>query len=117
PLETVLGGEQAHITLVHDKIDPLQQVAVEVSAQVAVLELNARVLETALAQTQDSLGPIADEIQAVTGFTLEPEEIEPSIVVRPFTSDTESLQREPISTNDYFAPAAVALLLQHMVLT
>jgi ABC-2 type transport system permease protein len=39
------------------------------------------------------------------------------VVVRPFTSDTESLSRQPVTVNDFFAPAAVALLLQHMTLT
>lgn len=117
PLETVLGGDQAQITVIHDKIDPLQQVAVEVSAQVAVMELNARVLESALGQAQDTLEPIAAQVEAVTGFTLAQVAVDPQVIVRPFTSDTESLQREPITTNDYFAPAAVALLLQHMVLT
>jgi ABC-2 type transport system permease protein len=213
PLDSVLSGEQATITVLHDKIDPIQQVAVEVSSQVAVMELNARVLEEIVARAQDTLVPVdeslarvddqygvladaidsrdleriddtltelrdstasidrlgststeladafgadeatrasLDELDAAVAelamsvddladrsTSLTPDDatelraeidqvsevaataatIDPAVVVRPFASDTASLQREPIEVNDYFAPAAVALLLQHMVLT
>ncbi|HSP28874.1 MAG TPA: ABC transporter permease, partial [Ilumatobacteraceae bacterium] len=62
PLERVLSGEQAEITVLHDKIDPIQQVAVEVSAQVAVMELNARVLEEIVTRAQDTLVPVSDSL-------------------------------------------------------
>jgi ABC-2 type transport system permease protein len=212
PLASVVSGEQADITILHDKIDPIQQVAVEVSAQVAVMELNASVLEEIVAQAQDTLVPVnesltvadtltdtllaavesgdaeaanaalaeldaaassletvgsaSSELASVLGAedttlnalsdfrasivelrsavdltsdegTVSPENatlvrerldrvteaagatatIDPSVVVRPFASNTANLQREPIDVNDYFAPAAIALLLQHMVLT
>lgn len=213
PVEKVLAGEQATITLLHDKIDPIQQIAVEVSAQVAVMELNAQVLEAALTRAQEEFVPIADSIDAATAQldalsaavdTADAEQvteilgeldrsstaidtvaqasadvadalggdeettgplvdleqsartlsdtvddlaardgtitdddlqtlveqvdevasiadtaatIDPAVVVRPFASDTANLQREPVTVNDFFAPAAVALLLQHMVLT
>ena len=212
PLEKVLSGEQAEITVLHDKIDPIQQVAVEVSAQVAVMELNARVLEEIVTQAQDTLVPVSDSLtlantvaddllaaaergdeaaalaaldeldsaassletvgsasselarvlgaddttlEALTEFRQSIVElrsavdadsdgqaasvedantvrerleqvtesaasaatIDPGVVVRPFASTTANLQREPIDVTDYFAPAAIALLLQHMVLT
>lgn len=213
PIESVLRGEQARISVLHDKIDPIQQVAVEVSSQVAVMELNARVLEEVVGQAQDNLVPLAESVQlagtqidALSGAveTSDPEQvaaalaelqvatadidtmattslelanslgadeptiaalveldeqtrafdaqvatlsadaasidegdvetlaglltwvetvsetattIDPGVVVRPFDSDTASLQRDPVKVNDFFAPAAVALLLQHMVLT
>jgi ABC-2 type transport system permease protein len=213
PLDTVMAGSQAEIAVLHDKIDPIQRVAVEVSAQVAVMELNARILEAVVGRAQDTLAPVPDSLalardqvdgiasaierddietvdrllvelqtstesldtairtsgeladalggddttrtslnelgQAVTRLIAAvdalPEDgaspttsdlaevrsqldevsqmtesavtIEPSVAVRPFSTTTASLQREPIEVNDYFAPAAVALLLQHMVLT
>ncbi len=213
PVETVLGGEQAEIKVLHDKIDPIQQVAVEVSSQVAVMEVNARVLEEVLGRAQDTLIPIAEgvatataqvdelaaavdagdralvedlvaqldgtgtaittvadatgEVAAALGgddetvqriselqasadevtasidrFVADSSSItaadvdqladriatvgevsetvatlDPNVIVRPFASDTASLQRQPVTVIDYFAPAAVALLLQHMVLT
>ncbi len=213
PIDSVLSGEQARISILHDKIDPIQQVAVEVSSQVAVMELNARVLEEVVGRAQDNLVPLAESVQragsqidALSGAvsSSDPAEvataladlqvatgdidtmataslelanslgadettlaalvdldeqagtfdaqvatfsadaatiddgdvdtlagslsqvetvsqaattIDPGVVVRPFDSDTASLQRDPVKVNDFFAPAAVALLLQHMVLT
>jgi ABC-2 type transport system permease protein len=213
PIETVLSGEQARISVLHDKIDPIQQVAVEVSSQVAVMELNARVLEEVVGRAQDSLVPLVDsvgsageqidvltsaversdpeqvaaaiaELQVASGdidtmaatslelasslgadettmaalveldeqagvfddriaalggdaASVDADDVEeladlliqleavsetattidPSVVVRPFNGETANLQRESVDVNDFFAPAAVALLLQHMVLT
>ena len=62
----------------------------------------------------DALRADIDDVENVAASAAT---IDPRIVVRPFTSDTASLQRDPVEVNDYFAPAAVALLLQHMVLT
>ncbi len=212
PTETVLAGEQAVITVLHDKIDPIQQTTVDVSAQVAVQELNARILQEVVGTAQEALVPYeqsladssgllrelgdavkagdpdearrvsselekstgalstivdlssqlsqqlggtpeqqaqldelesnSDDLNALAAAAAESDEIsqteidalvaaldevtangamvttlDPAVVVRPFVSDTENLQRERISISDFFAPAAIALLLQHMVLT
>lgn len=212
PAQSVLAGEQAVITVLHDKIDPIQQTTVEVSAQVAVQELNAQILQEVVGTAQQALVPYQDsltesirildelgqavdagdadaarrlsgELQESTGALstiidlstqlssrlegdssqqeglaqlsaagddlndlaaraarseeIEDDEIaalsgalelveeqgqtvttlDPAVVVRPFSSDTENLQRERVSISDFFAPGAVALLLQHMVLT
>jgi ABC-2 type transport system permease protein len=212
PLESVLNGEQAQITVLHNKIDPIQQVAVDVSSQVAVMELNARVLEEIVGRAQDTLVPVSDslpladtiadellaavergderaaadaleeldsttssietvgsassELARVLGADADTVEalaefersivdlrsavdvtgsadvvstenarmvrerldvvteaaasaatIDPSVAVRPFAGTTANLQREPVAVIDYFAPAAIALLLQHMILT
>jgi ABC-2 type transport system permease protein len=212
PLESVLNGEQAEIAVLHDKIDPIQQVAVSVSSQVAVMELNARVLEEIVGRAQETLVPVNDSLttaETVTDGLLAAIEnddqeaveealtqldtatssletvgsasselarvlgadeatlaalaefrqstadlrsavdlsedasalsvedattvrerldevietaasaatIDPSVAVRPFASTTASLQRETVTVIDYFAPAAIALLLQHMILT
>lgn len=55
PAETIMAGERASIDVIHDKLDPIQQTAVEVSTEVAVQELNARILEAAVAGAQDNL--------------------------------------------------------------
>ncbi len=216
PVDTVMGGTQAVITVIHDKLDPLQQTAVEISAQVAVQELNAEVLEALVGEAQEALEPVdvslertvtlAEELEAVaaTGAsgdvdvtaadlrasldslqrttalssgvldslrgeanasereaierfdttlreldaaitTLEASSddrdvqesarivadlanrlgddadqlvaIEPGVAVRPFVSDTENLLREPPKVNDFFAPSAISLLLQHLAIT
>lgn len=208
PTETILGGDQASITVLHNKIDPIQQVTVEVSTEVAVQELNARILERVIGGAQSALVPyessldtslelldqlgtavtngdddevarLVSELDDTTGALstivdvtdsvtseldsgddgdlarlstsaaalddaisslsddvsdddvealrtlLEEVEVngetvttlDPRIVVRPFAGETANLQRESVGVEDFFAPGAVALLLQHMVLT
>ncbi len=216
PAETVLEGRQAIITVIHDKLDPLQQTAVEISAQVAVQELNAEVLEALVGEAQEAIEPVdvtlertvtlAEQVEAVAATgdrtqldvtagelrtsieslrrttqvssgvltslrnEADPEEraaidefdtslseldvaletletsgdeqdvrdsarlvaeaadrlddnaetlvaIDPEVAVRPFVADTESLLREPPNVNDFFAPSALSLLLQHLAVT
>ena len=210
PANDVLAGEQATIKVLHDKIDPIQQTTVEVSAQVAVQELNARILQQVVGEAQQLLVPFGEsldrsgeqvaelrkaieagddprvaeittdlasssnaistivqvsdefsteldggsagdyeqlsasssELERLVGdaarnsdlTTAEVDEIEaaldalrsegelvttldPSVIVRPFAGETTNLQRGSVSVADFFAPGAVALLLQHMVLT
>ena len=213
--QQILAGEQAVIEVLHDKIDPIQQTAVEISAQVAVQELNANVLEAVATEAQSTLVPLADgvtqsddqlarieqalangddaEVRAASadlrsasssmsaiatatvsvidelsveqpaaqreqldavrqaideldaaalrmadaGAQAQPGDLEtarsavatirggadqaltidPTVAVRPFVSETQNLIRDQVGVNEYFAPAAIALLLQHMVLT
>jgi ABC-2 type transport system permease protein len=215
PAGRVLAGEHAVIRVMHDKIDPIQQTAVEIASQVAVQELNANVLEAVLTRAQDELVPLAesvirsdadlarleaaiadrdhtevraaaadlgttssgmaaiasatvevakllgveqtdeqrheldvvrvaiDELDAAAariadaGADADPADlaavesalatiregadrtltIEPAVAIRPFASETSNVIRDVVGVNEYFAPAAIALLLQHMVLT
>ncbi len=130
PAQTVLDGRRAEITVLHDKLDPIQQTAVEVSVEVAVRELNAIVVEEVIRQTQDrvesaSTAEVADEVDAASDGRARPlvdygealATLEPAVIARPFSSDTENLLRLPTTLNDFFAPAAIALLVQHMALT
>lgn len=217
PAETVLSGDQAVITVLHEKLDPLQQTAVNVSARVAIGELNAAVLEELVGQAQDTLVPMQQSLEDVSaavdrlreaaragdeagvrlraqdvrtsvdnvdrlttlsstvvaelrGDAADPAEqeqlarlqatlsefdraldqvdaarttddlvaaadaisgledrlgvdastvvtIDPAVAVRPFVSDTENLLRDPPRMNEFFAPSAVSLLLQHLAVT
>jgi ABC-2 type transport system permease protein len=215
PGGSVLAGEQAVIRVIHDKIDPIQQTAVEIASQVAVQELNANVLEAVLTRAQEELTPLAESVirseadlarietaiaesnevevraaaedlgaasdgmAAIADATVEVAELlelqrteaqeadfqlmqaaiaeldsaagrlaaagadaqpadlaavesslaqirggadhaltlEPGVVIRPFASETSNVIRDVVGVNEYFAPAAIALLLQHMVLT
>lgn len=130
PAATVLDGRQAEITVLHDKLDPIQQTAVEVSVEVAVRELNAIVMEEVIRQSQQRIQAanpdrITDRVDELAAPEARPlidygeklTELEPEVVARPFTSDTENVLRLPVTVNDFFAPAAIALLVQHMALT
>ena len=43
--------------------------------------------------------------------------IDPTVLVRPFESETENWCRSIIDPTDYFAPSSITLLLQHLALT
>ena len=62
PGASVRAGEQALIEVLHDKIDPIQQTAVAISAQVAVQELNANVVEAVVGRAQSGLTPLAESV-------------------------------------------------------
>lgn len=217
--ENVLEGEQAVINVFHDKIDPIQQDSVNITARLAVLELNAEILERMLGEASGgSLRPVdegvaevdqrvqainqaldaddletaqaeatelqaaladvesvsrssvglaqqlggevtdeqRDQIDAMTETTSRMEEsagrlqeldddelreariegqqlaadrdqlqeqsegavtLDPEVLTRPFRSDSENLQREPVRVADYFSPNTIALLLAHLALT
>lgn len=53
---------------------------------------------------------LADTVSQVTT-------VDPAVLVRPFAVDTESVIDADIEPTDYFTPAALALLLQHLALT
>lgn len=68
------------------------------------------------------IGP--DDVESVQGLLdlvkergAEVTTLDPRVIVRPFASQTENIQREHVGIESFFAPAAIALLLQHMVLT
>lgn len=59
-VERLLRGERAPITVLHDKLDPIQMSVVEIAAQLAVAEVNATVLETLVDRGLDGMRPVAD---------------------------------------------------------
>ena len=60
-----------------------------------------------LSQEMDVLGQRMDDLQRV----------DPEIIVEPFLTETESIAEVSPSLADFFAPAVLALLLQHLAVT
>lgn len=60
PEERVLAGERAEIRVIHGEIDPLQRIAVEVAARLAVQEVNASVLTSVATTAQGQIGSTGD---------------------------------------------------------
>ena len=60
---------------------------------------------------------IDKDITDLDGKLAEFQSIDPSIVVSPFRSDTKSVANLQPSIADFFAPAVLALLLQHLAVT
>lgn len=100
PIATVLDGRQAEIVVLHEKLDPIQQVAVDFASRLATEEVNAVVLAEVVRRGQTAL---------TSG-----ENVDSAVLVRPFSATTELLAEEEIEIIDFFAPAAVALLVAHL---
>lgn len=60
---------------------------------------------------------IDKDITDLDGQLAEFQSIDPSIIVSPFRSETKSVATAQPSISDFFAPAVLALLLQHLAVT
>jgi ABC-2 type transport system permease protein len=58
PVETVLSGEQAEITVIHDELDPIQQTAIEFATKLAVDEVNSTILARVVGLGQEAVEPL-----------------------------------------------------------
>ena len=63
------------------------------------------------------LDKIDKDITDLDGKLAEFQSIDPSIIVSPFRSETKSVANVQPSISDFFAPAVLALLLQHLAVT
>lgn len=63
------------------------------------------------------LDKIDKDITDLDGQLAEFQSIDPSIIVSPFRSETKSVATAQPSISDFFAPAVLALLLQHLAVT
>lgn len=57
PVGTVLDGEQAPITVVHTRLDPIERTAISFSSQLAVDRINGQILATVLEDGRAELRP------------------------------------------------------------
>src|SRR4051794_31035668 len=57
PLQTVLDGKRAAISVEHTRLDPIQQTAIDFAARLAVDEINSEILARIIGQGQDSIAP------------------------------------------------------------
>jgi ABC-2 type transport system permease protein len=64
PLRTVLSGRQAPITVLHTRLDPVEQTAIEFASRLAVDEINSEILASIVAQGQQTARPLGDVISA-----------------------------------------------------
>jgi ABC-2 type transport system permease protein len=67
--------------------------------------------------TSDQIDELATAVVALADHLDETIVLDPEVLVRPFESSTENVLTESIRPNDYFTPASLALLLQHLALT
>ncbi len=73
-------------------------------------EVLTAVVERAQGEIQQSGGPLAEALQDVP-------DVDPALLVSPFTVETSSVVEPPKSQAAYYAPGVVILLVQHLALT
>jgi ABC-2 type transport system permease protein len=109
--ETVQRDEQAVIRIYHNEIDPVEGQAITLFAREAVSELNDRLLTDVIGDLQ----AVVEERN--TGEELPYTDLEPAVLVTPFRGETELLAGRPLGLADFYAPAVVVVLLQHLAVT
>jgi ABC-2 type transport system permease protein len=92
---------------------PLQSTLTDLRQNTNLLSGGAGSKEERLAY----LDKIDKDITTLDARLTEFQKIDPSIIVSPFRSETKSVANVLPSISDYFAPAVLALLLQHLAVT
>ncbi len=215
-IDQISQGHQATVVVLNDKLDPVQNAAVQIAARLAVQEVNASIVSSVVEQAQSAYQPVdvlfqdsltasaaltnaaasqdapaireassgmtsqinrlrqgavlavdayaaiddpalarreaqledlrreldrLDTLASATGANTNPESarqnaadisrslesmrptiadlgtIDPAVLVRPFTSLTQSALPKPVGVTAFFAPSSIALLLQHLALS
>lgn len=127
--ETIQEDEQAVIHLYHNQIDPIEGQAIALFNRTAVDELNNRLLEDVIADLQASARDAEDAREAGDALADDPDDEEamqdaedlldlsPTVVVSPFRGETQLLGGQAVDLTDFYAPAVVIVLLQHLAVT
>lgn len=58
PLESVMKGERAPITILHNRIDPIEQTAIDFASRLAVDVVNSRIVAGVVASGQQAAAPL-----------------------------------------------------------
>ena len=113
-LEALQRGEQATFSILHAQIDPVLTGSIDLLARLSVDQINKEVLTGVVEQARTELsqaeGPLADALEGVP-------DIDPALLVSPFTVETSSVTEPPPSQAAYYAPGVLILLVQHLSLT
>lgn len=81
------------------------------------LALSERIAQSDDSVTDEELTQIAESVSGLATELNDTVVLDPRVLVRPFVSDTENVSGRSVNPTEYFTPAALALLLQHVALT
>lgn len=70
-----------------------------------------------IAAEKERLTQLESDLDELESLLQEFQTIDPDILVRPFRSEPKSIVSTELRPSDYFAPAVIALLMQHLVVT
>jgi ABC-2 type transport system permease protein len=66
PLDTVLGGDQAPISVVHTRLDPIERTAISFASRLAVDQINGEILARIVGEGQNLAAPAGGVINAAS---------------------------------------------------
>lgn len=120
PEEQVLDGEPAVVEMHHDQIDPVETRAVELYTALAVDRLNEQVVVSALEEGERQREAVdvsdVDTDSAIVAALLGGD-VEPEVVASPFEGAVSGVDDAGLEMADFYAPAVVVVLLQHLMVT
>jgi ABC-2 type transport system permease protein len=102
------NGQQSSIQIEYNELDPVKDNYARFIAYRQVQELNRAIIENAVAQGQQYLVQISGN---------QPIQLSPQVVASPTRAELRNLAPIQPSVVKYFAPAVLALVLQHMGVT
>jgi ABC-2 type transport system permease protein len=106
--QNFLQGQQSSVGIEYNELDPVRDNYARFIAYRQVQELNRAIIENAVGQGQQY-------IVQTTGQ--QPTPVSPQVVAAPTRADPKNLAPETPTVVAYFAPAVLALVLQHMAVT
>jgi ABC-2 type transport system permease protein len=101
------GGQQEVITVLFDEIDPVSQVYVTVLADEFSARVNRELIANAVKEGEQYVLEAGGKSQSIP----------PDVVAAPTTTNLQNLAPTTPTVIDFFAPAVLALILQHMAVT
>lgn len=114
-VEDALGGSST----VLDRLDLGDDERGEALATVRAdaLAVTERLQVVSEETTDEELSELADRVSTLTSSLDEVVILDPEVLIRPFQSVTDNRLDGRINATEYFTPASLALLLQHLALT
>src|SRR5947209_6121092 len=107
--QAFMQGQQSSVGIEYNELDPVRDNYARFIAYRQVQELNRAIIEGAVGQGQDYVVQTLGQQPAV--------QVSPQVVAAPTRADTRNLAPETPTVVAYFAPAVLALVLQHMAIT
>lgn len=101
-----------------DRLDGADGALDQVEAtRVEATQLAERAAAVDAATSDAELQRLSEDVAAFADQVGDTMVLDPEVLVRPFESRTENVVSDAIDPTDYFTPASLALLLQHLALT
>lgn len=104
----LLDRFEASDPALRDDVDRTRELVDRASASLAEIDDDA---------TGEDVAALSDDLAALGSELGDTMLLEPSVLVRPFTSATENVGIDTATPTEYFTPSSIALLLQHLALT